>query len=151
MECALCNRRVLHNSGCLFLVTTVLWPLLPLLAPPHISGALQVVICLRWVRKLNFSQASNQIKCADCLKVVETFEGVMCMERRFDFYERAVAVNTAFRPHDDSVYTCTYNVYMQSRRKKYHYSLVTSEPKVDAPRPLWVEVVAYLKWGAKTP
>ncbi|CBJ33435.1 putative transporter [Ectocarpus siliculosus] len=35
-------------TGALLLMTTVMWPLLPLLAPAHVSGALTVVISLRF-------------------------------------------------------------------------------------------------------
>lgn len=35
------------QAGAMFLLSTVLWPLLPVLVPGHVSGALTVVISLR--------------------------------------------------------------------------------------------------------
>lgn len=42
-----CFGRYLLDPGTMFLLSAVLWPLLPILSPAHISGALMVVINLR--------------------------------------------------------------------------------------------------------
>lgn len=43
------TRQCLFVSGFLFILTMAIWPLLPVLVPAHISGALTIVVTLRYV------------------------------------------------------------------------------------------------------
>ncbi|CAN0471273.1 unnamed protein product, partial [Ectocarpus sp. 12 AP-2014] len=49
-------------TGALLLITTVMWPLLPVLAPAHVSGALTIVISLRFftvIKMIDVSEPRN--------------------------------------------------------------------------------------------
>lgn len=61
--------------GLLFILSTVIWPLLPVLVPAHISGALTIVITLRYVLQAIHAWCSVQFGRGDCVSKKNTVIG----------------------------------------------------------------------------